>query len=596
MRINHNIMALNTYGKMNTNSNMVSKSLEKLSSGQRINRAGDNAAGLAISEKMRGQIRGLNQASNNTRDAISLIQTAEGALSETHSLIQRMRELSVQAANDVNAAADREAIQSEIDQLTKEVDRIGNDTEFNTKKLLNQGNASVSAADQQNLIASLKKWWLAEAEDLVTSSYGLTASGINMSVEIINDPDSNYAAYVQASFTSDAGNTVGTPGITGPGSNLALKINLAHSQPTDTIDGGSYPQYVDRVIAHEMTHAVMMSTMNFADLSIFFNEGMAEFTHGGDERLISSIALRGAGNNDAGVAAVAAEIGTGAYGDWNSSSDDYSAAYLAVRYLDHQIKASGGGNAGDADPNGIKRVTQYLTTNPTHNLDQALFALQTEGVIGFGSTAAWAAAFRAEVTDMASMAAKTGVNLATDGSGKQLDTGSATGSDAGGGTAKTAESIMPQTIADGALTGFNITWPDLANSAAQSFAIQIGANTGQSMDIQTSDMRAAALGVSSLKVTSYALANNAISSCDSAITRVSAERSRLGAYQNRLEHTTKNLESASENLSSSESRIRDVDMAKEMMEFTKQNILQQAAQAMLSQANQQPQGVLQLLA
>lgn len=581
MRINHNIMAINNYRQLTSNNSQVSKSLEKLSSGQRINRAGDNAAGLAISEKMRGQIRGLDQAGANAQDGISLIKTAEGALSETHSLVQRIRELSVQAANDTNVAADRESIQSEIDQLTKEVDRIGNTTEFNTKKLLNQGNASVSVADQQNLISSLKKWWLAEAEDLVTNSFGLTASGINMAVEFISDTSpSAYAAAVYGSFTSQPGNTLGTPDITGKGTNLTLKINLAYSQPTDTQDGGTYPQYVDRVIAHEMTHAVMMSTMNFADLPIWFNEGMAEFAHGGDERLEGGIASLGS------VEAVVANIDTGSYSDWQGQANDYASAYLAVRYLDKQIRLNGGAT-------GIKEVTSYLAANPTHNLDQALTSVKAAHAgLSFNSTATWISQFKATVTT-ANLGATTGVVLTA---GPEVDTGSATGSDATGGSAKTAESIMPETIGSGALTGFNITWPDLADSAAQSFNIQIGANTGQSMAVSTSDMRASALGIDALDVSSYSKANDAIAACDSAISMVSAERSRLGAYQNRLEHTIKNLQTSSENLTSSESRIRDVDMAREMMAFTKNNILSQAAQAMLSQANQQPQGVLQLLA
>lgn len=136
MRINHNISALNTFRQLSLNNTSTSKSLEKLSSGLRINRAGDDAAGLAISEKMRGQIRGLNQAASNANDGISLIQTAEGALNETQSILQRMRELAVQASNDTNTAADREEIQKEIDQLTQEIDRIGNSTEFNTKSCL----------------------------------------------------------------------------------------------------------------------------------------------------------------------------------------------------------------------------------------------------------------------------------------------------------------------------------------------------------------------------------------------------------------------------------------------------------------------------
>jgi flagellin len=583
-------MAINNYRQLTNNSNQASKALEKLSSGQSINRAGDNAAGLAISEKMRGQIRGLGQAGNNARDAISLIQTAEGALGETHSLIQRMRELSVQAANDVNAGADREAIQSEIDQLAKEVDRIGNDTEFNTKKLLNQGNAAVGAADQQNLISSLKKWWLAEAEDLVFDSYGISASGINMTVEFVNDSVSTYAAMVEAGYAvpSSPPDSHGDPNITGKAvTDLNLKINLAYAQPTDTPDGGTYYQYVDRVIAHEITHAVMASTMNIGDLSTWFIEGVAEFTHGGDERLESSIQTLGGGNNDAGVAAVVGQITAGRFEDWGAgNSHDYSAAYLAVRYLD---KVTG----GDVDS-----ILQYLATpaNASKNLDDAL---ANEGT--FGNTAAWLNSFKSDVTNMATLLSETGVVL---NAGAEADTGSATGADATStpANAKTAESIMPEAAGAGAaeveqpMSGFNITWPDLADSAAQSFNIQIGANTGQSMGIQTSDMRASALGIASLNVNSHTAANAAIGSCDTAISRVSAERSRLGAYQNRLDHTIKNLESSSENLSSSESRIRDVDMAREMMQFTKTNILTQAAQAMLSQANQQPQGVLQLLA
>jgi flagellin len=587
MRINHNIMAINNYRQLINNNNLASKSLEKLSSGQSINRAGDNAAGLAISEKMRGQIRGLDQAGNNAQDGISLIKTAEGALVETHSIIQRMRELSVQAANDTNAVGDRDAIQKEIDQLSTEVDRIANNTEFNTKKLLNQGVSSEELSDQQKMISSLKKWWLSEAEALVSSSYnGLHTTGINMGVEIINDPTSTYAAYVQGSFAAGGGGDVyGDPGITGMGTNLTLKINLAFATPVDgSLDGGNYPQYDSRVVAHEITHAVMMTTMNFADLSIYFNEGMAEFTHGGDERLEAGIAVMGSVEN------VVTNIGSGLYSDWNGNANDYASAYLAVRYLDHQIRSNGGA--------GVSEITDYLTAHPTDNLDNALASVKAaHGGLSFNDTATWISQFKANVTT-ASLTAQTGVIL---DAGPEVDTGSATGFDATGGAAKTAESILPQTAGAGApeidqpMTGFNITWPDLTAAGSAQFAIQIGANTGQTMVIETADMRAAALGIASLKVDNHSDASNAISACDSAMQKVSAQRSKMGAYQNRLEHTAKNLLSSSENLTSSESRIRDVDMAKEMMQFTKTNILSQAAQAMLSQANQQPQGILQLL-
>ncbi|WP_034764424.1 flagellin N-terminal helical domain-containing protein [Rossellomorea vietnamensis] len=145
MRINHNIAALNTYRQLNSASTAQSKSMEKLSSGMRINRAGDDAAGLAISEKMRGQIRGLDQAGRNAQDGISLLQTAEGALNETHDILQRMRELATQSANDTNTSTDRGEIQKEINQLTSEINRIGNNTEFNTQKLIDGSKASGGA-------------------------------------------------------------------------------------------------------------------------------------------------------------------------------------------------------------------------------------------------------------------------------------------------------------------------------------------------------------------------------------------------------------------------------------------------------------------
>ncbi|MEF7566279.1 flagellin Hag [Bacillus infantis] len=304
MRINHNIAALNTHRQLNSAANAQSKSMEKLSSGLRINRAGDDAAGLAISEKMRGQIRGLDQASRNSQDGISLIQTAEGALNETHSILQRMRELAVQSSNDTNTSDDRAELQKEVDELAKEITRISNTTEFNTMKLVD-GSRDVA----------------------------------------------NNAA-------------IGTAG------DLTFQIGANQGQ----------------------TMTLTVSAMDATSLGVH-NTGNA--------------------NN---------------------------------------VSANAAGTSGAA-------VTED------------------------------------------------GINISTDA----------------------------------------------------------------------------------------ATATAAITTIDSAIAKVSAERSKLGANQNRLEHTINNLGTSSENLTAAESRIRDVDMAKEMMESTKNGILSQAAQAMLAQANQQPQGVLQLL-
>lgn len=361
MRINHNISALNTYNKLSANTAATSKSLEKLSSGLKINRAGDNAAGLAISEKMRGQIRGLDQASANASDAISLIQTAEGGLSETHSILQRMRELAVQSANDTNTDNDRNEIQKEFSELRTEITRISDDTEFNTKKLLN---ASLGGGVDQD----------------TTNTSVLLVAGV--------------------SDVSTNGAKAGTYTITTSGTDLIM---------TDT-DGGTGTQVI--------SNASGASELNFSKFGI-------------------------------------------------------------------TIKTNAGYAANDA----------------------------------IGTV--------------------------------EITTGSA--------------------------------------------VFQIGANKDQNIELSIADMDAASLGIGAVNLSTQSGSNNAIETIDNAIGLVSAERSKLGAYQNRLEHTIANDNTSSENLSSAESRIRDVDMAKEMMEFTKNNILSQAAQSMLAQANQQPQGVLQLL-
>jgi len=347
MRINNNLMAMNTHRQLGINNTATSKSLEKLSSGFKINRAGDDAAGLAISEKMRGQIRGLNMASKNAQDDISLIQTAEGALNESHAILQRMRELAVQSANDTNVEVDRGALQSEVDQLAQELTRIADTTEFNTQKLLD-GNFTdkvfhIGANEGQNIKLSIGS---------------MDAKALKAGQELI-------------------------------ASNKALK----------TVGTGA------KTVATFVT---------------------------------------------AGATLVAADSAAG------------TAAVLA----------------------------------------------KTNGYYAVGTT--------------------------------------------------------------GALTA------DLFRAANSEYTATVAMTFG-------------------IDIYSQPRADGAITTINNALETVSAERSKLGAHQNRLEHTIKNLDTSAENLQAAESRIRDVDMAKEMMEFTKQNILQQAATAMLAQANQAPQSVLQLL-
>lgn len=388
MRINNNIMSLNAHRQLGVNQQAGARSMERLSSGLRINRAGDDAAGLAISEKMRGQVRGLTQASRNAQDSISLIQTAEGALNETHSILQRMRELAVQSANDTNTEVDRGEIQKEIDQLTNEIDRIANTTEFNTQKLLDGS-----------------KKGLVEAQDAEIRFQNNSAASLQVS-----------SAAITAASAIATGGT----------------ITLTRVSESTAFDASDY------------------SIGNPAEVGVTL----------------------------AGEASIT----------WEGVA-----------------------------------LTNFF-----------------EG---------------GDLTDL-----------------------------------KVGESI---TISIKAKV-------DESTNIEEAFSVQIGANTGQNMSIGVSSAKAQDLGLRSasgdtLDVSSYENATAAITTVNDALEAVSAERSKLGAFQNRLEHTISNLNTSAENLQASESRIRDLDMAAEMMSFTKSNILNQAATAMLAQANMAPQSVLQLL-
>ena len=455
MRINHNIAAMNTYNKLTSNNAATAKSLEKLSSGLKINRAGDNAAGLAISEKMRAQVRGLDQASTNAQDGISLIQTAEGGLNETHSILQRMRELAVQSANDTNTSSDRAEMQKEIDQLSSEITRISTSTEFNTKKLLNGEMGKIATKSGGSAVLT-----------------GLQATG--------------------ASLT---------------GGSSVLKIDDAGTNAETVTSGGS-----------AITDAAFGT--DAADITV------------GNGVLYGSYSLT-----------VTSLSGPGGTANFELIGPDGTSTTLNGQDVDADVTIGG-------------FTFDFGTQNVTK-----------EGTLRFDLEA-------------------TSIDLSL--------TGDATG-------AVTDMNYKGETLNVGGFeftlkTGFGAT-NDTASIDVVDKAVKfhIGANADQNTSLSINDMSATALNVNSLDVTTQTGANSAITTIQSAIDKVSSERAKLGAMQNRLEHTTNNLTTSSENLSAAESRVRDVDMAKEMMEFQKNNILNQASTAMLAQANQQPQGVLQLL-
>jgi flagellin len=408
MRINHNLAALNTQRQLTNNTALGQRSLEKLSSGLRINKAGDDAAGLVISEKMRGQIRGLEQASRNAQDAISMLQTAEGALNETHSILQRMRELAVQSTSDTNMTEDRENIQKEVDALVTEINRISTTTEFNTKKLLNGG---------------LSRAYTATSEVLTNSSQS---------------------------------------------ANIATALDITSLQDAD---GNSLGMLTSDTI-----------TINYT-----------------------------------------------------------------------------------------KNGTNYTVAAASYSGMSALFAA-VEGSTGQSFTSSAAGSITATAGAAGITSAIGGLTIVVKDSSGNI-----------------------RQAATEAMSGFSVSTQARDEASNSSATIQIGSNASQSMIVDVDKMDAANLKVQGLKITTSGQANSAINALDYAIKEVSVERSKIGAFQNRLDHTINNLGTSAENITAAESRVRDVDMAKEMMEFTKNNILTQAAQAMLAQANQAPQGVLQLL-
>lgn len=567
MKIQHNISALNTHRNLNFNNTNANKALEKLSSGYKINRAGDDAAGLAISEKMRGQIRGLNMASKNAQDGISLIQTAEGAMHEVHALLRRGRELAVQAANDTNVDQDREAIQKEIDQIKDEVNRIGTDTEFNTQKLLQgkaTGVAQASSSDLANFTAELKGYMLETAEKLVKDGYGLeltTPKDITVTFEAKDN--GNTLAWVSS--------WVGNDGI-------AVKWEMTFDT-MDVLGGSMSKDAIEGTVAHEMTHAIMSASgINWdnAKNPKWFKEGSAEYLTGGDNRARVDIAINGLQN-------VLNLVDTTSSADQGTSAF-YSASYLATSYLDNLLltKSSNAVDLGD--------VLQQMTDG-TSSLESAVNSvLTTAGVTGYTFSMS---SFIADFKGADGFAFVSGLDLTeADGNGSVLNRKL--------GTSITDANLMNDTIANplnetnGFKYKFDRTDSIIANNV-DAIVLHIGANAGQNITVELPNISEEALGIQSANVTTQQDANDTIRSFDEGIRRVSDTRSYLGAIQNRLEHTINNLGATAENLTAAESRIRDTDMASEMMNFTKQNILMQAAQSMLAQANQQPQGVLQLL-
>lgn len=546
MVVQHNLNAINANNKMNINVSGTKKATEKLSSGYQINRAGDNAAGLAISEKMRSQIRGLSQATKNANDGISLIQTAEGGLNETHSILQRMRELAVQSANGTyQDDTDREAIQLEVDALKSEIDRIASSTEYNGMKLLDGSLGGSKAVTE----FGAKYGAVSTANtDLVGATITSNIAGVKVTTA--------YAA-------------------SGKGGENALWSADGKTLTMNLVAGETYTQKdIDNLIANATQSKDGGQTQAPSEISIKLANGvMTASKAGATDPTVAG--LRATGSNSADVIKLVGDKKSGAHG----SSDQVT--FTANSY----------GKACDTGMASKITISTDVAAGK-ENVEVTKAAKPADAAAG---TQATAAEIKLHLSTGKTYTEKDIENILKeagyDYSVKLEDTTNTDG-DADGKIYFNVKGDAEVAITDGAGVG-----KDSVPNNGKGLTFQIGANgvEDQRVTLNVNDMSSSAIGVASADVSTQDAVNKAIEMVDTAVKTVSMQRAGLGALQNRLEYTVNNLTTTNENLTAAESQIRDTDMATEMINYTKNNILQQASQAMLAQANQQPQAILQLL-
>ena len=565
MIIQHNISALNSYNQLSGNNNALAQNLKKLSSGYKINSAADNAAGLAISEKMRAQITGLETAQQNAQDGISLVQTAEGALTEVHSMLNRMVELSTQASNGTYSDTDRQKLQDEITELQNEIDRIADSTNFNGIDLLNGnldgtvavGGISGGSATQIKAIKS-KFESTAAIGDFATGDLKL-GDKVSVSFEYTDANGATQTKTLEYEVT-----VVGT-------ATTKFKFKDANGTEYEAAANG------DALKGTDLSKAIAASLAADADISKAFSvtENAGKLTFESNVAGASSTAIgkmnifttsaTGGPTKELSVGVSQTVVGADAQTGYDFSKVTPFDPTAAGAKLEDSIVTIGDKKFAFL-AKGIK-----LT-------DDVLQMLKDSGIDGSVELAGNNVA-AADVVNM--------VETINKAFGKTVvEQGSVT---AGAFAANTTGTVIRLTPDAGIET--------VTGGAGKALNLQIGdtADEYNRLQVNIQDCHAKALGVDQINVTSEPSAAEGIDRIKAAIDTVSQVRAKLGATQNRLDHTLNNLETTTTNLTESESRIRDTDMAKEMMDYTKNNILIQSSQAMLAQANQVPQGVLQLL-
>ncbi len=523
MRIQHNIPAMNSYRNYSNNVSQVSKNLEKLSTGYKINRAGDDAAGLAISEKMRAQITGLEVAQKNAKDGISLVQTAEGALTEVHDMLNRMLELADQSANGTyDNTTDRNQLQKEVTQLKSEIDRIADSSNFNGIKLLDGSleEGGTTGIDITGAVSSANT--VAGGKSQTDMATGLTLAAMGGSF--------SSGQTLTVNFTADNGDS------------YEVSLRASDTAIVDTKSGVSYAL------------ANSNSGVQDADLLNALKGAVRDAT-GGQFELSSATTIKST------AAGSSAPTITG-IGGWKVTAGGTKSALTVGVVTPTQ------GNSATVELMVTKSVTASTKLN---DMKSSIFTINGQDFVWTTNEA-----------DVKQVSEKIGdgVNVVF----------GATFDQAKGQISK----LTGLSFSSAASTGGKIVFKTGSGSGLR---LQIGDTSDEfnKLTVSIKDMHASALGISGVNVGGQGSAATAVDVIKAAINKVSDVRGTLGATQNRLDHTINNLSVMQENIQDAESSIRDVDVADEMMDYTKNNILVQSAQAMLAQANQLPQGVLQLL-
>ncbi len=650
MVVQHNMQAMNANRMLGVTTSAQAKSTEKLSSGYKINRAADDAAGLTISEKMRKQIRGLDRASTNAQDGVSAVQTAEGALTEVHSMLQRMNELATQASNGTNAESDRDAIQAEIEQLTTEIDRVAETTKFNEIYLLkgDKGGATKTqtvAAHDAGLKGKLTDMGggsttfelekALENGDKVTiggKEYTIGTSENHKEAGELNTSTDGYKISTDTLFTTQA--LTAGDSVSYAGNTYTLTDKIAASDinwaATDTVTIGETTYTIAAGNGAPTVTNPTTGTVGLDNVEKLVADALAEGKQVTSNKFHTNVTDK--------ASATAADTAVTDKTTIVASLEKGEVSSAQLKNVDVETLAKAGAgtggttgavlSAGDSVTiGGVTTIATEAAPASAKDTYDAVNALAVGGTVTVGSgteQVTYTIVDEADVDEEAFKLTKDAI-LAKIHDGDKISTDGGTNFTTVIGdialpenndkviSAKAAYAMMEEELQKASSIGtdvaatvtnngdgkFTITQGSVEVKESLSFNLHVGSDADMTnkITVDIDAMDAAGLGVKGLNVSddSGNSATYAIDAIADAISKVSAQRSALGAVQNRLEHTIANLDNIVENTTAAESRIRDTDMAEEMVEYSKNNILAQAGQSMLAQANQSTQGVLSLL-